>query len=44
MQFDAVYCFMKKDYSNETAKASNINGLNILFHCILISICILKMN
>ena len=41
MQFDTVYCVMEKWYSNENlnimiAKASNIDGLNILFHFIFI--------
>ena len=48
MQFDAVYCVMEKMIFQRKldimiAKASNIDGLNILFHFIFISICILKI-
>ena len=46
MQFDAAYCVMEMGYFKldiMIAKASNIDGLNILFHFIFIPISIFKI-
>ena len=47
MQYDAVYCVMEKMIFQRKSdiligKASNIDGITILFHFIFIPICILK--